>query len=61
MNRNLVLIIAIIFGTLFDVLFIGGGFYLCAYKDWSLWTIFWMVVICGMSTSGLYEIIGVNK
>jgi hypothetical protein len=47
---------AIIAMTICDIFFIGGAVLLCAYKGWSLWTIFWGFVIACSSTNGIIQV-----
>jgi hypothetical protein len=50
-------VIAIIAMTICDIFFIGGAVLLCAYKYWSLWTIFWGLVIACSSTAGIMQVV----
>lgn len=60
-RTNMTFVAAIIVIGICDLIFIGGAYYLCAYKDWSLWTIFWSLVIAGSTTSSIYKIIGIKN
>lgn len=59
-RTNSTFVTAILMIAICDLIFIGGAYYLCAYKGWSLWTIFWALFIACSTTKSIYKIIGIK-
>jgi Na+-driven multidrug efflux pump len=52
--------IAIIMAAICYMFFIGGAALLCAYKNWSLWAIFWSFVLAYFFASVILEAVGLE-